>query len=219
MQDTSRDSDPLPRAFTDRARTIGPYGCYLYLILYKRSGGTTDWFDAPLRMLAEFCGVSVPKIRASMIPLIDLGLIERDKGMGATEATRYRMVLPDEPEAQPEPEVVQPIPLFSMPRTDFVAEEPEPVKEPFEVWWATMPKKASKGQARTTWEKLANAGKLPTLEVLIAGGVRYSNYVAAYKVPPDKVQHPSTWLNAEGWDNDFAVSHRSTARVGHYEEL
>ena len=68
----------------------------------------------------------------------------------------------------------------------------------FDLFWQAYPKKKSKGQARKTWNKI----KLPPIETILSS-------IAALKQGHDWMQdggkyipYPSTWLNAEGWEDE-----------------
>ena len=65
----------------------------------------------------------------------------------------------------------------------------------FDVFWSIYPKKDDKGLARRSFEK---ALKRASLDVIIAGAERYRD-------DPNREQaftkNPSTWLNADAWEN------------------
>ncbi len=68
----------------------------------------------------------------------------------------------------------------------------------FDLFWQAYPKKKSKGQARKTWSKI----KLPPIETILSS-------IAALRQGHDWMQdggkyipYPSTWLNAEGWEDE-----------------
>ena len=75
----------------------------------------------------------------------------------------------------------------------------------FDVFWQVYPKKKSKGQARKTWDKLKKAKCLPEWDILqtaitIAKASRDWEKDGGQFIP-----YPSTWLNAEGWEDDYEV--------------
>jgi hypothetical protein len=66
----------------------------------------------------------------------------------------------------------------------------------FDQFWNIYPKKADKALARRSFEK---ALKRTTLDVILAGAERYRDDPGR---DPEFTKNPSTWLNAEAWDND-----------------
>lgn len=73
----------------------------------------------------------------------------------------------------------------------------------FEAFWSSVPRKASKGHARATWATLRAEGRLPPGHELVSAARRWAEAMAREGRPPDKIQHPATWLNAEGWANEY----------------
>lgn len=77
----------------------------------------------------------------------------------------------------------------------------------FDRFWAAYPAKVAKGAARKAWPKALKAAG--DAERIIAGAERYA-------VDPNRepgfTAHPSTWLNAERWDDDPLPPKPSTNR-------
>jgi hypothetical protein len=73
--------------------------------------------------------------------------------------------------------------------------------ENFVRFWAQYPRKEAKGQAYKTWLKLKAEGILPEIEVILKA---IENRTKA-KAWPEKtfIKHPSTWLNAWGWEDEI----------------
>ena len=73
--------------------------------------------------------------------------------------------------------------------------EQEQLNNKFEQFWAVYPKKDDKGLARRSFEK---ALKRASLEDIVAGAEKYRD-------DPNREQaftkNPSTWLNADAWEN------------------
>jgi hypothetical protein len=67
--------------------------------------------------------------------------------------------------------------------------------EGFDVFWSVYPKKDDKGLARRSFEKALSRA---SLEVIVAGAERYRD-------DPNRedafTKNPSTWLNADAWEN------------------
>jgi hypothetical protein len=79
--------------------------------------------------------------------------------------------------------------------TELEPQEPELLNKGFATFWAVYPKKDDKPLAKRSFEK---ALKRATLDVIIAGAERYRD-------DPNRDQlftkNPSTWLNADAWEN------------------
>lgn len=80
----------------------------------------------------------------------------------------------------------------------------------FEKLWHVWLKKRSKAQARTTFLKLLDAGRLPPIDRLVAI-TRARQTDPAWRRPHPETGEPrafqphlSTWLNAEGWEDQQA---------------
>ncbi len=70
----------------------------------------------------------------------------------------------------------------------------------FNKFWSTWPYKVSKGQAETAWAKLDPDEEFT--EKIIAGVQRAKKYDRRFQ-PGGYKPHPSTWLNAKGWEDEF----------------
>ena len=68
----------------------------------------------------------------------------------------------------------------------------------FETWWAEVPRKVSKGQARKAYR---TARKTVDANVLISGIRRYATEIKV-RGNPEYTKHPATWLNGECWNDD-----------------
>ena len=66
----------------------------------------------------------------------------------------------------------------------------------FDQFWNIYPKKADKALAKRSFQK---ALKRTTLDVILAGAERYRDDPNR---DPEYTKNPSTWLNADAWDND-----------------
>ena len=92
--------------------------------------------------------------------------------------------------------------------------EQEQLNNKFEQFWAVYPKKDDKGLARRSFEK---ALKRASLEQIVAGAEKYRD-------DPNREQaftkNPSTWLNADAWENGPLPSRvvRKTRKLTNAEE-
>ncbi len=76
----------------------------------------------------------------------------------------------------------------------------------FDRFWQAYPEKKSKGQAEKVWKQIAPSEQL--LETMLSTIRRAKTSV---KWNPDKnsetfIPHPSTWLNARGWEDVYTPS-------------
>jgi DNA-binding MarR family transcriptional regulator len=95
---------------------------------------------------------------------------------------------------------------YAVPSTRNAKEKDSPPAA-FDRFWAAYPAKVAKGAARKAWPKALQAAG--DAERIIAGAERYA-------VDPNRepgfTAHPSTWLNAERWDDDPLPPKPSTSR-------
>lgn len=78
----------------------------------------------------------------------------------------------------------------------------------FDAFWSAYPVKKGKGQAITTWEKLKKLNRLPDISIITAAIEAQKKERSMMSgdgrfVPEWK--HPSTWLNAMGWEDDTSA--------------
>lgn len=79
-------------------------------------------------------------------------------------------------------------------------QEPLTLDADFETWWGAYPRKVGKAGARREYGRLAAAGRLPSVDVLVATTERYARQITDLKYCP----HPERWLNEERWTDDAA---------------
>ena len=70
----------------------------------------------------------------------------------------------------------------------------------FDIFWSAYPKKKSKGQAKKTWKKLNPDEML--LDRILASIETAKKSKQWLKDDGEFIPHPSTWLNAEGWEDE-----------------
>ena len=70
----------------------------------------------------------------------------------------------------------------------------------FEIFWKHYPKKKNKGQAEKTWLKIKPTEKL--LEIIITAIDKARTSEDWIKDNGQFIPHPSTWLNAKGWEDE-----------------
>ncbi len=77
-------------------------------------------------------------------------------------------------------------------------------EQAFEAFWDLYPKKRSKGQAKTTWDKLRLSGE--TIAAIMAKLPKLIASPDWQKESGRFVPYPSTWLNAQGWLDEVSPS-------------
>jgi hypothetical protein len=80
-----------------------------------------------------------------------------------------------------------------------VKKEPNPLLK-FEEFWEEYPRKRSKGQARKAWLRLNLDNGL--FEKIMSSLVNAKKSQQWNRDGKQYVPYPSTWLNAEGWDDE-----------------
>ena len=94
---------------------------------------------------------------------------------------------------------------------------PKPKKKlaGFEDFWKAYPKKKSKGQAEKTWDKISPTNDLlKTMLIAIEAAKKSEDWI---KENGAYIPHPSTWLNAKGWE-DETVNIKEDRFASLYEE-
>ena len=74
----------------------------------------------------------------------------------------------------------------------------------FDIFWTQYPRRAGKAAAQKAWDKAIKAGAAP--EDIIEGARKYSLDRDRRAKDIGYTAHPSTWLNAGRWQDDFEVT-------------
>jgi len=101
---------------------------------------------------------------------------------------------------------LQPITTTTTKEKNSAALPREMVDQAFDRFWASYPRRegtSPKKPAKAKFEAFVRKGIDP--EVIIAGAKRYADECARLRTEPRYVKMPTTWLNAEAW-NDHAAS-------------
>ena len=78
----------------------------------------------------------------------------------------------------------------------------------FEVFWTHYPKKRNKGAAEKVWAKLQPD---PALLTVMIGKIEQAKQTVDWqKSKGQYIPYPATWLNAKGWEDEYAVSPQRT---------
>ena len=71
----------------------------------------------------------------------------------------------------------------------------------FDVFWKAYPKKKNRGQARKAWNRIKPS---PDLLAKIILAIKHHKQTVQWKKSGGQyIPHPSTWLNAEAWDDEM----------------
>lgn len=81
-------------------------------------------------------------------------------------------------------------------------------QEMFDRFWQAYPKKRSKGQAEKTWAKIKPSEQL--LAVILDALERAKTSIDWTKEGGNFIPHPSTWLNAKGWEDEYTQPREPT---------
>jgi len=81
------------------------------------------------------------------------------------------------------------------------------MQTPFDIFWATYPRKVAKGAARRAWDKALK--KTTPEKIMFAVGKQTAAGVFACEMC--FVPHPATWLNQERWDDEVVAQHSGAA--------
>ncbi len=76
--------------------------------------------------------------------------------------------------------------------------------EGFERFWSAYPRKKSKGAAEKVWAKIAPDRVL--VDRIVEAANRYRSSENVTRDGGRYLQHPATWLNARGWEDEDLVS-------------
>jgi len=87
----------------------------------------------------------------------------------------------------------------------------------FQAFWQAYPRRIGKGAARTAFAK---ALKLSPADDIIQGAIAYAAHCEEMGTEKQYIPHPSTWLNAERWEDDLESERVETKKtIGWLNEL
>jgi hypothetical protein len=99
-------------------------------------------------------------------------------------------------------------PSKSGPRSPFKSRRQEQL---FDEFWERYPKKRSKGQAERAWVKIKPDEQL--FEAIMTGLDKANASTEWQKDGGQYIPHPSSWLNAKGWEDEYEPVQHTTAKV------
>lgn len=72
----------------------------------------------------------------------------------------------------------------------------------FLAFWNAYPRRVAKGAARISF---ARALDLADGNEIVQAAIAYAAHCAEAKIEPKYIPHPTTWLNAERWEDDLST--------------
>ncbi len=85
----------------------------------------------------------------------------------------------------------------------------------FDAFWEQYPKRRSKGQAEKAWLKINPDEE--KIAAMLAGLENAKKSAEWQKDGGQYIPHPSTWLNAKGWEDELPVSRDSPTAQKNYD--
>lgn len=77
------------------------------------------------------------------------------------------------------------------------------IKEDFEIFYSSYPRKESKGNAEKAYDKALKDGV--TTEQLLDGVKRYCKHIEKNRIERQFIKKPATWLNGKCWEDSYTV--------------
>jgi len=78
-----------------------------------------------------------------------------------------------------------------------------PPTQVFDEFWEHYPRKIGKGEARKAFEKASK--RVAAVDWIIAGAVRFEQFLTVHATEQKFVPYPATWLNRDGWEDDLTL--------------
>tara|TARA_S200002703_G_scaffold158366_1_gene168546 strand:- start:1187 stop:1978 length:792 start_codon:yes stop_codon:yes gene_type:complete len=181
----------------------------LYAVLAGYADSETGQAYPGRTLLSKRLDCSTKTVDRAVAELMGVGAIKKQQRVkdGHYQSSLYTVVRIDPASGKSRPRVTddatprhsRPDPVSPVSQrtrtTELEPEEQEQLNNKFEQFWAVYPKKDDKGLARRSFEK---ALKRASLEQIVAGAEKYRD-------DPNREQaftkNPSTWLNADAWEN------------------
>ncbi len=116
--------------------------------------------------------------------------------------TAEPQALPEQPEPEPEPEPPAPAPSSRKEKPEKQLPLPRLRKDDFVRWYVKYPCKKNRGSAVKTWDKLAKAEQLPSLDALLSALDWQMWQPDWQKEDGQYVPHPASYLNAYRWTDE-----------------
>ncbi|CAB4139579.1 hypothetical protein UFOVP338_58 [uncultured Caudovirales phage] len=129
-----------------------------------------------------------------LMPLIEQFKRDEEKYQKKVERNRENGKSGGRPikeEIEEKPAVVKPI-----------RKPPPKIVTQFDDFYQAYPRKIGKQTALKAYDR---ALKSTTHDAIMQGVLKYKNDIASKKTTPEYIKHPSSWLNAGCWDDDYTT--------------
>jgi len=208
--------------------TVSASAVCVYAVLAEAANA--DQLSWPSKAtIGDRTGLSARTVQRCIAELSDagwVGVAERTRANGSQTSNTYLVlrvrvdtsVLPPQdisvspPEtfvSPPEPDPLEPdsdgvLFLNSVGHPQAADAHTDDEDDPFDAWWSEYPRKVQKVQARKAY---ARAAKKVSHERLLEAMRTYRDFDS--RVAEGYIQHASTWLNNESWDDEIVQSPQS----------
>jgi hypothetical protein len=166
-------------------------------------------WNLSIKSLAARNSIGRDKVKRIMDELLKFGYLERSEKQGHDERghlagydyyTRDPQGVTQEP-CKAEPDKAEPIkadkpPKKTIPKEEHSIKKTIDIELDFNQFWAAYPKKQDKALAKRSFEKAITRA---SFDEIIAGAEQYRDDPNR---DPLFTKNPSTWLNADAWEND-----------------
>jgi hypothetical protein len=78
----------------------------------------------------------------------------------------------------------------------------------FLAFWNAYPRRVAKGAARISFTRALD---LADGNEIVQAAIAYAAHCVEAKIEPKYIPHPTTWLNAERWEDDLATEESKPA--------
>lgn len=161
------------------------------LWLMASESGKDGMIEGDIKVISFRLRMSVKDALKAINPLIEKGFFESDIGM---ISTRYQNVIPE---------------TYSKEAETYSKEaETKSISDDFENFWNFYGKIGNKKKALETFQRIKNRN----LEEILAGVKAYQAKCFALKTEQKYIKHAVTWLNQEGWKDDYTIHTNHTTK-------
>ena len=194
---------------------VSPTAVVVYAVLAEAAN--LDQMAWPSKAtIADRTGLSARTVQRAIADLRDAGWVEvsdraRENGSqtsntyavrrvgGVTDVSLPQDIFDSPPETNlspPEQDPIEPDPVSELNNIDR-----QPVDDPFDRWWSEYPRKVQKQAARRAYAK---AARKISHDQLLDSMIQYRDHDD--RVANGFIQHASTWLNGECWEDEIVQS-------------
>lgn len=184
----------------------------IFAIIYGFSQGDQGVYNGSLKYLADWTNSTKRGVMKNLKSLVDKKLIKKNEIIkGNIKYCEYvsefiggeQSSIPSE-QSSPN-NIVNIIDRYnSIPGEQSSTVEDEVLNESFEKFWSKYPRHIDKQRAKKTFLSITRNKKV-TLDEILIGVDKYLAYIKQDKVGERYIKHPTSWLNAGGWENEYNI--------------